>query len=373
MKIDKLNEYIFVIALVTLAFFDFIVPNQIFSRVQLAVILAIYTIICSKFVKSKRVNSTSKNYITSLMFIFAIVYVLFLYIMGIYSGFYKNSLSFGFNVIFSRIIPYVTLIICSEILRKKFLLKERKLSICLSTIALILLDISIYNNFNSLNNLEDYLTFSGYIVMSSISINLLCNYLVKRYGMVPNILYRIIVVSYMYIFPILPDIYLFFHSTLRIIYPYFIYLILELSAKENIEKSLKKSKFDIFSLIPYVCIILMIIFVMLVSCKFKYGIIAIGSSSMSKEINKGDAIVFVQYENQKIEEGQIIVFKREGTRIVHRVVEKSYMNGIEIYHTKGDANQQRDDGYVLKEDIEGIVIYRIHNIGWPVVWLNDKY
>ena len=63
--------------------------------------------------------------------------------------------------------------------------------------------------------------------------------------------------------------------------------------------------------------IVMISIVMLISCQFKYGLVVIGSESMTGEINKGDAIIYESYEDQKITEGQVIVFTKNNTRVIH--------------------------------------------------------
>lgn len=71
------------------------------------------------------------------------------------------------------------------------------------------------------------LVLIGYITIPSISSNLLCNYMVKKYGLIPNIFYRIITGIYIYIFSVLPDIYMFFQSIYKIIFPYIIYVIID--------------------------------------------------------------------------------------------------------------------------------------------------
>lgn len=65
-----------------------------------------------------------------------------------------------------------------------------------------------------------------------------------------------------------------------------------------------------------------VIVAMLVSCQFQYGILVIGSGSMTGAINKGDAIFFEQYDgNEKIEKVQVIVFEKKNVQIVHRVID----------------------------------------------------
>ena len=49
------------------------------------------------------------------------------------------------------------------------------------------------------------------------------------------------------------------------------------------------------------------------------------------------------------------------------------VNGEKRYTTKGDANDDIDDGYITNEDIVGISKFRIAYIGYPSVWLHDMF
>ena len=120
-------------------------------------------------------------------------------------------------------------------------------------------------------------------------------------------------------------------------------------------------------------IVIAIGIVLLVSCKFRYGIIVIASGSMTGTINKGDAVVYEQYTTQQIEEGTVIIFKDGEKKVIHRVIDIQQLNGKTIYYTKGDANQQNDDGYRNKNDIIAIVKFKVMYIGWPTIFVNDLF
>ena len=371
MKKDKLREYLFAIILLAIALFDFIVLNHKKSRYFIILILSIYTAVCTYLIRPKRVNAIQKKYVAIYVTVFSIIFIILLYLMGLFMGFYRNPYALGFKVLFQRIVPYVSLIVLSELIRKCFISKDSKVTKILVTISMIFIEMSIYNNLNGLNNLEDYLTFWGYIVMAATSVNLFCNYISKRYGMIPNLIYRIATMGYTYIFPLLPDVYLFFQTTLRIMYPFIMYLIIESGDASYASRSTddRSSRFAIF---PYVSLIFMCLFVMLVSCKFKYGIIAVGSGSMTGTVNKGDAIIYEKYENQELNENDIIVFMYDNKRVIHRIDGITKLKTKEVYYTKGDANQQSDEGYREKSDIIGVYKCKINSLGWPVVWLSEN-
>ena len=112
---------------------------------------------------------------------------------------------------------------------------------------------------------------------------------------------------------------------------------------------------------------------MLVSCQFRYGILVIGSESMTGAINKGDAVVFEQYKNQKLEEEQVVIFKKDDILVVHRIIRIKNVNGKYHYFTKGDANKKEDESYITDEDIVGVTKFRIQYIGYPSLWVRDIF
>ena len=58
-------------------------------------------------------------------------------------------------------------------------------------------------------------------------------------------------------------------------------------------------------------------------------------------------------------------------KIVHRVIDQRLMGEETRYYTKGDANQQEDDGYTERKNIFGKVKAKIPYIGYLTLWIND--
>ena len=196
--------------------------------------------------------------------------------------------------------------------------------------------------------------------------------MIKRYGIIPNILYRLITTVYIFGANLLPNIYIFFESIYRTIYPYIIYMIIDnYFAKKDFEKAIKNKKMSWISLM--VTIGIATIIVMLISCEFKYGILVVGSSSMTGTIDKGDAVVYEKYEKQQLKEGQIIIFIKNNVKTVHKIEKLQIRNDETIYITKGTNNEQQDDGYRTDKDIIGIVKFKIVDIGWPTIWINELF
>ena len=112
---------------------------------------------------------------------------------------------------------------------------------------------------------------------------------------------------------------------------------------------------------------------MLVSCKFKYGMLVVGSGSMTGTVNMGDAIIFEEYKKQEIKQGDVILFEAQGRKIVHRVIEVRSIDGQDAYFTQGDANQSPDDGYRKNSDIIGITKLKVKYIGYPSLWIRQIF
>lgn len=372
MKSEKLKLYTIELTLVIFLLLAMIF-NNIFTRQIIAIILLVYMLISIKLIKTyKKEPITKSGQIIILLSAFGIIYIAALYIIGIFVGFYNATVRLSMWSIVNYIIPYTVIIISSEIIRKTILLKENKKSKIIILIAMVMLDVILYSNIYNLNTTKDYFSLITFIIFSSIANNLLYNYIIINYrNMKSIIMYRLITILYVYIIPIIPNTEMLFDSVIRIIVPYIIYIILQSLYNKDIHIITTKQKIRGIILNTLLCIVVTLI-IMLVSCKFKWGALVIGSGSMTGTINKGDIVIYERYEEQdEIKTGDIIVFKSEDKKIIHRVIEQKDLEDETRYYTKGDANMQEDQGYREKKDIIGKVKGRIPVIGRLTLWLND--
>ncbi len=161
-------------------------------------------------------------------------------------------------------------------------------------------------------------------------------------------------------------------SVSRIVIPLIIYLLISYMFDrvtfENIVR--KKRRVGIGT-----CILIVIILLMsaLISCAFRYGVIAVGSGSMTGSINVGDAVIFERYDKQRLEIGDIIIYNKNDKNIIHRIVEIGIFNDDYVYVTKGDMNKYVDSGYVYRKDIVGVVNKRIRYLGLPSIWVRSLF
>ena len=372
MKKDKIKVYLLEFVLLAILSFALFVSNA-YSRIILAGLLIIHAITTCFLIKKRKVESVDSKKVTTILIIFAIIYLIAFYVMGIYFGYYKAIIQFSSWTVLNYIVPISLIIISSEIIRNVLLAQNTKLSKLITFIIMVLIDLIIYTNIYNVNTYQDIIEVIGFTLFASIACNLLYNYVSNRYGIKGNIIYRLITVLYVYIIPYIPNVYVFFRSILRMIYPYIIYQVLEYTfAKNNMIVANEDKRKNIISKV--ILGFLTVTLAMLISCKFQYGVLVIGSGSMTGAINKGDAIFFEQFDkNDKIEKDQIIIFKKDNIQIVHRVIDIKKVNGETRYTTKGDANQEKDEGYITDKDLTGICKFRIPYIGYPSIWIRDMF
>ena len=380
MKKDKVKVYIIELLLICVVLFTLFSPNTIRIPVLAIVTLIFMIFVCFTF-KKRKTNSIYKKQIAIIMTAFALIYIGMFYLLGLYFGYTKAKLLLSILSITKYIIPLTVIIISSEIIRKKLLHQEAtirirstklNLSVMLVYVAMILIDSIVYVNIYSLTDSSDFLMILGFVLFASLSCNLLYNYISVRYDSKGIIIYKLITTLYLYIIPIIPDVYEFFRSFLRMIYPYIIYIIIEKQySQRNFSITYNEKRKNIIG--NLVLLVIMALSVMLISCQFRFGILVIGSGSMTGSINKGDAVIFEKYSNQEIKKGHVIIFDYNDVQTVHRVDAIRIVNGECRYYTKGDANSKRDEGYVTEDKIYGIVNIRIKYLGYPTLWVRKLF
>lgn len=376
MKKSEIKIYVLELLLIMILFFAFFTKN-IITRNVLSVFLLIYMIIVCLCLKKRTVFSMYKKQVTFMMVVFALLYLGLYYLLGLFSGFKMAKILLSIKTIVTIIFPLMVIIISSEVIRTIFLAQrilfmKKNISVIFTFISMFLIDLVIYINIYDLYSLEDFWEVLGHVVFASLSCNLLYNYISSRFGSVGIVIYRLIIGLYVYVIPIVPDIYIFFNSFFRMLYPYLIYIIIENKYTEIdfvISYGEKRKKF----IINIIMIIVMTLIIMLVSCQFKYGILVVGSGSMKNTINIGDAIIYKSYNGEVIDKGQVIVFNYNGIQTIHRVIDIKNFNGEYRFYTKGDANARMDNSYRTSDEIDGLVVLKVKYIGYPTLWVHKLF
>ena len=371
MKKDKIKVYILEFILCIIFFFTLFVSST-YLRIITALALVLIFLVVRKLLHKRNIPSLHYKQVTIMLGLLSVVFLLVFYVLGLYFGFAKSLVTFNLWTLVLMIIPTAVIIIFSEIIRSIFLTEKNTISKILTTVGMILIDLTLYTSMNQFTTFNGFIDVISFSLLASIANNLLWNYTSVRFGYKPAIVFRLIITLYEFIIPIVPNVFIYLRCFLRMVYPYILYLILEvLYTKKDFVISIKNKKRD--NIISGILLIIMVLNVMLISCEFRFGLLVIGTGSMAETIDVGDAIIYERYDNQEIKEQQIIIFERDNIMVVHRIVDIKEVNGVKRYYTKGDANKQKDFGYRTQDEILGVVKFKVKYIGYPTIMLRDLF
>lgn len=347
---------------------------KISEKILLLPLFMVFLIIALLIFKYRKDNFYMKNSLMIFMPVFGICQIALYYLTGLLEGFSNNAVKINFERVFEIIIPLIIILVITELLRylisNKF--SESKLMRFFAIVMFVLIDITLFASLSNLGKLDNLIKFAGIILFPSIVSNVVFDKLVLKYGYKPIVLYRVLTSLCYYMIPIVPNTFVLFRSIGRITLPLVMYLTISyMYDKMEFQEVVVKKKASTFVIV--ITIILFALMSALISCKFKYGILTVGSGSMTGTLNIGDAILYESYSNQKIDIGDVIIYRREKRSIIHRVIEIGVFNGDYVYVTKGDKNKLRDPGYVYKVNIQGIVKKRIKYLGYPSIWIRNIF
>jgi signal peptidase len=346
------------------------------GRIAGAIILIPAAIFIPIFIKKRSIHSINTKQVLLVMTVVALVLVMALYLSGLKFGFYKNPYGISVANFFRYLLPVAAIIVCSEIVRAVLMAQGDKLVTVLCYLSCVVADMLIVSNIPAVTSFNRFMDLVAGALFPALLSNLLYSYLSKRYGIYPNLAYRGITVLYAYIFRIVPGIGDSILNFFRLIVPIAIYLFIDALYEKKRRYALgNKSRLWVFTsrVLTVVVLVLMIGTVMLVSNQFRYGSLVIATESMTGELNKGDVVIFESYERQPVIEGQVIVFEKYDVMVVHRVVEIEIINGNTRYYTKGDANEDRDDGFITNADIVGLAQQKLPFLGYPTLWMRSLF
>ena len=307
-----------------------LLPSEGTGRAIAAFLLIPIALLSWIFLKKRSIPSMHYKQIIMLCAVFGVVYVVLYYLTGLAFEFYYSPYSLSLTNFFNFILPISVIVVCSEMIRLVIRAQDDKLADRLCYLICVLSEALIYGNIYYIVTFNRFMDFVGLTIFPAVIANLLYHYLSKRYGMYPNIVYRLITSLYIYFIPILPKMADSLFALYNLAFPIIIYFFIDALYEKKLRYALvKKSKLTIPITVIAVSIILGL--VMLISNQFRYGALVIATPSMTGELNQGDAAIFERYDDQEIVEGQVIVFEDNDTMVVHRVADIKRINGVTRY------------------------------------------
>ena len=103
-------------------------------------------------------------------------------------------------------------------------------------------------------------------------------------------------------------------------------------------------------------------------------LVVVTSESMSPTLERGYLLVLQKQAPEDIIVGKIIVYNADwhtSAPVVHRVIQREYIDGEYRYYTQGDNNDNPDPYYRVYEDIVGVVIASVPWVGNITLFLQQ--
>ena len=369
MNKDKVTLYVISainFALLALALFlDFANSKIIAACILLPLSAATFFLI-----KRRKTLSVYKREVLALLSIVSVLYVILFQLSGLFLEFYQNPYFINSERLFDTVIPLAMVIVSSEIIRHVILSQEDRVGNAVSYLICILAEILMFSNIAGITSFNRFMDLFGLTLFPAISANAFYHYISKRHGMLPNIVFRLVTTLYIYFIPAKTGMEDALASCIEIIFPILMFGLVVSMFEKKTKKSSKHKK-TLGTIATVITIVFVTLVGMLISCQFRYGALVIATGSMTGEINKGDMIIYEQYDKQVIEEGQVIVFSQNNSRVVHRVISIENVGGELRYYTKGDANNAPDVGYRVEKDIIGLVNLKLIYFGYPTLMVRE--
>ena len=346
------------------------------GRIIAAVLLLPAAIVTCVMIKKRIALSINTNQVLMIISLIALLYAVFHFVSGLEFGFYKTGYGLKTDIIFGFILPIGVIIPCNEIIRHVLCVQKDKLASVFAYFISLCSEILICATIPAITNVATFMDVVGLTLFPGIVGNLLFNYLTVRYGFAPNIIYKALTVWIFYLIPYSSAISYSLSGFINLILPIAIYLFIDALYEKKRRYALGNTSRVVriaSTVLTVVVLIIMTGTVMLVSNQFKYGAYVIATESMTGELNKADVAIFESYDDHAVEKGQVIVFEKNNTVIVHRVVKIEIINGETRYYTKGDANEDDDAGYIVDSDIVGVVNYKVPYLGYPTIWIRSLF
>ena len=316
----------------------------------------------------KNKKTKIKSQINNIFIIVSTMYLISIYLIGNATGFIKND----FNIL--NTIYLILYLIVSEIFRYIFLSKCNKNSNqqYVITFLLVLFDVLVASTFSPTNmlNILNIISITFYSAIK----NSLLSYTSYRYGYKACYLYAFITSLMPLVAPIYPNLGNYISIVFMITYTAVIFYNISKPTRKEEEETVNTYKKNAFFYIERFLLIFVVIIIFLVSGNFKYSISAIASDSMYPALKRGDAIILEKLDKKNVDtlkKGMIVAYEQDGQIVTHRILTIELQNGEEYIITKGDNNSTKDVQKKTKDDIIGIVRFRIPYIGYPSVEISE--
>ena len=372
---DKKKIYLISTAALAVLLLAFFAPVGL-GRTLAAVLLLPTVAATCLLIKKRTALSLNTKTVFLLMATIGALYLMGYYVSGLFLGFTKTGYGLHTDILLTYTLPIGIMIVCTELIRYVLCVQKDKVATGFAYAICLLGDVIIFAPLGGIQIFANFMDMVGLTFLPGLLYNALYNYLSSRYGWKPNLVFRLLTTWAFYLIPygsaISESLLAFINMLMPIGIYYFLDSLFEKKRRYAQKKRSRFSRATSYGLTALV-LVLMLGTIMLVSNHFYYGAYVIATESMTGELNKGDIAISERYEDQLIQEGQVIAFEKSNSVVIHRVVDIQVINGVTYYTTKGDANEDVDMGYVVDSQIVGLIDRKLPFLGYPTLWLRSLF
>lgn len=306
------------------------------------------------------------------LFILSIIYIIIYFLLGLFFGFEYSPYSRKIFALISNFFNFVFIVCLQEYIRCSLINFNSKTA---TKVIVTLIFIFININFNEFTeSFESYEILFKYLFGDFLPLIVqqsLFTYLASGCGFKALLTYRIPLQIVIILSPIFPKLDWFILSTFNLIYCFIVFYVINNEYFSEYKRNEKRRNVFYFPIL-----ILMIVLICFVIGAFKYKPVAIMSDSMKPKFQRGDIVIVSDIEQKMVGNlkiGDIIVYRLDNSRVIHRIAEIKEYNGELFFITKGDNNATVDKNYVATDQVLGIVKMVVPKVGYPTVWLSELF
>ncbi len=210
-------------------------------------------------------------------------------------------------------------------------------------------------------SLPEGFQFAGGIFLPAFAENILASYLVYLAGPLPSLIFRAVLLAFQRFSPVLPDLNWLLHGFISIFVLASSLSLLEQLYRSEVARDRSREKESYLGWIAASIVSVVLIW-------FAVGVFdifptVVVTGSMSPYIKAGDIVIVQKTSPAEITVDDVIQFREENMKVIHRVVSLHEENSSFLFVTKGDANEREDAAPVAGDQIMGKVVKVIPKIG----------
>lgn len=367
-----------------------LIPNAVLREYLQVAVLALAIAAGVILLGWARPRGYQSKLVATLIILAAVVYQIVIFLLlGLKLGFVSNVYGISLVSFFQVVLPVILAIIGEEILRGQLVEKGKgsRLAVVCTGVAVWLVEVMISIPLYNLSVAQDLFIFI--VVMAGLAMlkNTLLTYIAYQYDYRINLAYRLIMELPIYVLPLWPDSSEYLPAIFQIMFIFVLSLVLASQYRASVRMAMngrnpkwieteqtKRAKRVLRRAGVGVVALVVICYVALMSGLFRYHLLAIGSGSMSPNIERGDLVLVEKSRKyEEMNEGDVLVYRHSNVVMVHRIAEVKQDGANRVFITKGDANGAEDGWVVNQGDVIGVARGRIAMLGFPTLWLNELF